>query len=84
MKITLLFFARFRQCLGVDQETVDAAPGSTVADVINALAERGGVWQQVFDGDASVMVAINERMATRESGLHDGDTLALFPPVTGG
>jgi sulfur-carrier protein len=84
MKITLIFFARFRQYLGVDQELIDAPPGSTVADMIEALASRGGIWSQVFDGDAKVMAAINEQMATLASSLQDGDTLALFPPVTGG
>lgn len=84
MKITLLFFARFRQCLATDQEVIDAPAGSTVADIVDMLAGRGDIWQEVFADDARVMVAINEQMATLESSLQDGDTLALFPPVTGG
>nr|WP_255612510.1 MoaD/ThiS family protein [Alcanivorax sp. 1008] len=80
----MLYFARFRQCLGVDQEIIDTAAGSTVADIIDSLAARGGIWQELFAGDASVMAAINEQMATLASAVQDGDTLALFPPVTGG
>ncbi|MDF1628653.1 MAG: MoaD/ThiS family protein [Alcanivoracaceae bacterium] len=84
MKVSLLYFARFRQCLGVDEEIIDAAAGSTVADIIDSLAARGGIWQELFAGDTSVMAAINEQMASLGSAVQDGDTLALFPPVTGG
>jgi len=31
-----------------------------------------------------VVVAINERIATDDTPLHDGDTVALLPPVSGG
>ena len=84
MKINMMYFARSRECLGIDQEIFEVAPGDTVADVVDALAGRGSIWQQLFDGDARVMAAINEQLVAQTGVLNDGDTLALFPPVSGG
>ena len=84
MSLNLLYFARIRERLGLSEERWDAATPATVADLITALAARGETWRETFDGSQPVMVAVNEQMASRETALRDGDTVALFPRVTGG
>lgn len=84
--ITILYFARFREKLGLASEDL-ALPedsDSSVQTVLDTLAARGGLWQEFFAGDSTVMVAINQDMATRASQVLDEDEMAIFPPVTGG
>ncbi|MCC2638187.1 MAG: molybdopterin synthase subunit MoaD [Moraxellaceae bacterium] len=82
--ITLLYFARFREKLGQDREIVALPAPATVESLLQALAARGGVWQEQLGGERPVLVAINEQMATPASALAAGDEVAIFPPVTGG
>jgi sulfur-carrier protein len=84
MAVTVLYFARFREKLALEQETLPLPAPATAAALARLLADRGGVWHDLFACDAGVMVAINEQMASLASPLQDGDTVALFPPVTGG
>lgn len=84
--ITILYFARFREKLGQERESF-ALPELgpvTVQGVLDTLAARGGIWAELFACEQGVLAAINQEMATRESGIFEGDELALFPPVTGG
>lgn len=84
--ITVLYFARFREKLGCDRETLELpeVPAFTVQSLLDRLASRGGAWQELLGCERGVLAAVNQQMATRESRLHDGDEVALFPPVTGG
>lgn len=82
--ITLLYFARFREKLGQERETLALPAPATVQALLQALVARGGAWQEQLGGERPVLVAINQQMATRESALAVGDEIALFPPVTGG
>ncbi|MFN3587489.1 MAG: molybdopterin converting factor subunit 1 [Moraxellaceae bacterium] len=84
--ITILYFARFREKLGLAQEqlALPAQEDVTVQTVIDHLAARGGQWAELFECERGVLAAINQDMASREMRVHDGDELALFPPVTGG
>lgn len=82
--IKLCFFARFREKLGVAEESLDVATPLTVAALMSLLADRGGAWQELFDCPRGVMIAVNQAMGSGDSVVHDGDEVALFPPVTGG
>lgn len=84
--ITILYFARFREKLGLDRETLDVtnSPSLTVQSVLDLLVARGGIWQELLDCDKGVLVAVNQEMATRDTQVANGDELAVFPPVTGG
>lgn len=82
--ITILYFARFREKLGQERETLALPAPATVQSLLQTLVARGGAWQDQLGGQGPVLVAINQQMATRESALAAGDEIALFPPVTGG
>ena len=81
--LTVRFFARLREELATDSLELPAAPHQTVADLLSALASRGGRWAQL-QGDQPVMVAVNQAMARPSTPVHAGDEVAFFPPVTGG
>jgi molybdopterin synthase sulfur carrier subunit len=84
--ITVLYFARFREKLGRDRETLPLPSASpvTVQVLLDELVARGGVWSDVLGCERGVLVAVNQQMAQRDSLLREGDEIALFPPVTGG
>lgn len=84
MNVRLLLFARLREVLGIRGETVPLDEGATVARLLQVLASRSPAWQQELQGERVVRVAVNQDMASADTVLHDGDEVALFPPVTGG
>lgn len=84
MTVTVLYFARFREQLGCDQETLALEGADTVAALRQRLAARGGVHAEVFAGPGPVLAAVNEVMAQAGTPLQDGDTVAFFPMLTGG
>ena len=84
MSITLCFFAKFREKLGIQHELYTLPKSCKVQELLQQLALRGGVWQELFDCPQGVLVAINQDMASLDSLINDGDEVAFFPPVTGG
>ena len=83
--ISLLYFARLREALGVSSEQVDLpAEVSDVAGLVAWLRRRGGAWDEELAPGRAFRVAVNQDMADAATALKDGDEVALFPPVTGG
>lgn len=81
--INILFFAKYREELGVSELQLDEVKLDTVTQVMEHLSLKGGVWQRIF-GDNNILVAVNQEIAKLGSSLKDGDEVAFFPPVTGG
>lgn len=83
--LTVLYFARLRDALGVSSERVDLpADVSDVDGLVAWLRLRGGVWEDELAPGRAFRVAVNQDMADAASGIKDGDEIAIFPPVTGG
>lgn len=74
MKLAVKLFATLRQNR-FDQETLDLPDKSAVKDVVKLL--------EIPEKEAAILF-INSRHAQLETILHEGDTLAIFPPVGGG
>lgn len=83
--IQILYFASLREQLDRDRETI-ALTGDlkTISDICQLLAGRGGAWKGMFDGSMTILYAVNQQIARRETEIKPGDELAFFPPVTGG
>ncbi|MGV8859607.1 MAG: MoaD/ThiS family protein [Pseudomonas sp.] len=81
MTFKVLYFARYREALGLDTETVDGE--FATLDALRAhLALRGGVWQVL--AEQNLMCARNEELCQLDEPLVSGDEVAFFPTVTGG
>ncbi|AVG15293.1 MULTISPECIES: molybdopterin converting factor subunit 1 [Chromobacteriaceae] len=83
MKLSLLYFARLRETLGVESEQLDSEAAS-VAELLAELRQRGQSWALELAADKVFRVAVNQEMAKPDTPLADGDEVAVFPPVTGG
>lgn len=81
MRVQVLYFASAREAAGCSSETLEVAEGATVADVKAALSARRPA---VGAGWSSVRIAVGARFAADSERVHDGDRVALIPPVSGG
>lgn len=81
--IEVRFFARYREALGSDGESL---PWSAELDSLDALRRqllaRGAAWQVL--AEKSLLCARNQELCSLAEPLADGDEVAFFPPVTGG
>ncbi|HJW67406.1 MAG TPA: MoaD/ThiS family protein, partial [Gaiellaceae bacterium] len=73
MTVVVRLFAGLREQAGWSERELDAA---TVADVWPALG--------LGEEPAGLLYAVNREYADPERELHDGDEVALIPPVSGG
>jgi molybdopterin synthase sulfur carrier subunit len=81
MELRVLYFARFREALGLDSETVQG-DFATVDALREHLSLRGGDWQLM--AEPNLMCARNEELCQLDEPLVSGDEVAFFPTVTGG
>lgn len=83
--ITILYFARIKENLGVGQESI-ALPANAidVAALTAWLRRRGETWQSELAPGKALRVALNQAMVGMDATITDGDEIAYFPPVTGG
>ena len=85
MKIHLLYFARLREELKTEAETLHLNNEPVLlADVLTALRARGGVWQESLAAGQALAFAVGQEFADEKTAVKDNDEVAIFPPVTGG
>lgn len=82
--VTVLYFARLRQALGLAIERLELPAAASVSTLRELLRARGGAWRDELAADRAVCIAVNQEMAELDALLGDGDEVAFFPPVTGG
>ena len=81
MHITVLLFGACREAAGVSEFKCELkAP----ADVTRAFAEVKRQFPVLERFERSALFAVNEEHARPDQVVRDGDTLAIFPPVSGG
>ena len=82
VSITLLFFAAVRELVGEGERRLIVPPHvSTIADLADHLAD---VIPALRGRLRSVRWARNEELVELGESLHEGDVVALIPPVAGG
>lgn len=92
MLVKVRAFAGFREILGKERE-LDAKEGSTIADLLNELVSCSPRFKEsAFDNSGVlrdyVLLMWNKKRIDSLHDLslemHEGDELAIFPPVAGG
>jgi len=85
MRLTIVYFARLREALGMAREIVDAPAGvSSVGQLRSWVAGRGEPWKSAFAEVQPIRVAQDHELAADDTALRPGAEVAFFPPVTGG
>ena len=92
MKVLVKAFATFREVMD-SQIDMDLQEGATILTLLDELTGRyKGLGEMMFDTDGTLRNFINilrngrnvHFLAGLETPLHDGDVIALFPPLAGG
>ncbi len=81
MKIHLQLFAVARDLAGFREKVVEIdAPASadSIIDILAGIDPRFGQWR------TSLRLAVNLRYVPGDHILHEGDEVAVIPPVSGG
>jgi molybdopterin synthase sulfur carrier subunit len=79
VKIRVLFFAQPREIVGKNQMDFEVSEGETITFLIKKL-------QSQFPALLTVkfVPAVNSEYIANDYKLHDGDQVALIPPISGG
>ncbi len=81
VKVTIKLFARLRTVVGSGDLERELNDGATVDDLLKVLQAE---FPRLTDLSAPTIISVNQEFATPASPLHDGDEVAIFPPVSGG
>jgi molybdopterin converting factor subunit 1 len=81
MKVTVRYFQSLRRSMGTSSETVLLPDGANLGNLIEQLDQRNGELSRLAP---SLLFAVNQEHAGRDSPLADGDEVAIMPPFSGG
>ena len=81
MRVDVLYFGTLKDMFGREQQPLDVPDGATVHTLLSLLqtqtSKQSDVWR-------TLAVAVNRDYAGLATVLHEGDEVALLPPVSGG
>ncbi len=81
INVTVLLFGACKEVTGVSELKCELAAPATAATAWEEIKRR---FAELERFERSALVAVNEEHAQRNHPLNEGDTLAIFPPVSGG
>ncbi len=79
----VLFFASLREAMQIGNLKLTLTKPVEIKDLILMIAGQSALFAAALT-ERELLVAINEQLAGQQSMVQPGDTIALFPPVTGG
>ena len=80
MRVTVRFFALYRERAGTSQVEMELPDGATAKELLTRLRR---VYTSLPLTD-SVLIAVNSEYTSPEAPLHEGDEVVFIPPVSGG
>ncbi|WNC67801.1 molybdopterin converting factor subunit 1 [Thalassotalea nanhaiensis] len=84
MNINIIFFAAIREQLDCGELTLNLPDKAhKVSDIKMSLMAKGEQWKTVFSS-STLLTALNQQMVNDDATIDNNDTVAFFPPVTGG
>jgi len=81
IKIQLKLFASMKDICGFSEKDFTFEKPVTVNDLINELS---ALYPAVAEKKSTLLIAVNENYTNTGTVINDGDTVAIFPPVSGG
>jgi molybdopterin synthase catalytic subunit len=81
VRIRVLFFGLLRDIVGVREDSLEVAEGSSVGTVFEHYAAKA---PKLRETSSSIVLALNQQFSDPKALLHDGDEVAFLPPVSGG
>ena len=86
MNLKLLFFASLRERFGFSQKEITLSKQVRSAEefLLDMSKQSGGEWVNLFENKNMYKLAINQELCSLKDPIHEGDELAIFPPITGG
>lgn len=79
--VRVRFFARYAELVGQSEAAVSVPLPATVRDVLRRVRDD-------FPGARALpeqpLTAVNLKQVRLDAGVHDGDEVALLPPIAGG
>ncbi len=82
MRVRVLFFGVLTEVTSKSGESIELPEGSSVRDVLSHYVKANSRFEAA--AAASLAVAVNQQYSSEETELHEGDEIALLPPVSGG
>jgi len=81
----ILYFAMFRERLNRSEEEVDPpVEVKTISELIGWLRSRDEAAELAFEKPSLVRAAIDAKVVKPDALIANAQTVALFPPMTGG
>lgn len=85
MKVKLLYFAKIKELVGLDNETIDLPSNIiTFNELKNYFILRGAPWSEIFLPQNATRCALNQNLMDSNFTIEAGSEIAFFPPITGG
>jgi len=91
MKVKLRLWGVFQDIVGERELSLELPEGARIRDLLEGLVKRHGkrFGDELFEPGGEeirpfVKILLNGHGTTPSARLHDGDTIAIFPPVGGG
>ena len=81
IQIRVLFFGVLKDLIGCSSETVELPAGARVDDLLSRYSRHFGRIQDILP---SLALSVNQEYSHSDRLLHEGDEVALLPPVSGG
>ncbi len=81
MRIKIKVFASIRDICGFSEKELLVSDSIKVNEVVDLFIKGN---EELSEKKDTLLIAVNEEYCRMDRTMEDGDTLAIFPPVSGG